>query len=277
MSVEFKVDDILESFADSKLLDEGGQKVVFTVSDPKWGVCVLKIGYFFSRTSLERIIREVQILSEIHSDFFPKNYDFVVVDTQRYYILEEFIEGSTLDKVIEKYESEAVATKLIVELVKALRILWNSRIVHRDVKPQNIIITENGPKVIDLGIARLLDATSLTNTMAPFGPRTPAYASPEQLENRKRDIDYRSDQFNLGIIFAQLILGGKHPFSPELVGNSDSILENILSGNWAKDMVKERVSSGTFSLIDKLLGHEPYQRFRKIEELQQKLDELSGG
>ena len=170
-----------------------------------------------------------------------------------------------------------MAIDLIAELVVALRILWKKNIVHRDLKPLNIIITDNGPRIIDLGIARLLDSTSITQTWAPSGPGTPAYASPEQIENRKKQIDTRSDQFNLGIIFAQLVLGGDHPFSPELVGNQNSILENILAGSWAVNIVSQRVSPYTMQVISRLLGHEPYERYRKVEELQFHLERLKRG
>jgi len=123
----------------------------------------------------------------------------------------------------------------------------------------------------------MLDSTSLTQTFAPYGPRTPAYASPEQIENRKKEIDFRSDQFNLGIIFAQLILAGEHPFSPDIVGNKQSILENILDGKWAAEQIARLVSEQSFIVISRLLGHEPYQRYRKADEFHQAVKDLLGG
>lgn len=276
MSKSVKVDDILERFKNPQLLsDEGGQKVVFTIEIQRNELAVLKIGHYSSRSSLERIIREVEILRKLESKYFPQNYGFEIVDEERYFILEEYLQGKTLNECIIEFSSEQEALLLIIELVDALSILWDNRIVHRDLKPQNIIITDDGPRIIDLGIARLLDSTSITNTLAPSGPGTPAYASPEQIENRKRDIDFRSDQFNLGIIFAQLLLEGYHPFSPDLVGNTNSILENIIAGNWAKNVVSQRISPPVFSVIARLLGHEPYQKFRRVDELQSRLSELA--
>jgi eukaryotic-like serine/threonine-protein kinase len=271
-----KVDDILIRFENPRLLsDEGGQKVVYTIEIQESELAVLKIGYYSSRSSLERIIREVEILRKLESKYFPRNYGFEIVDRERYFILEEYLKGITLKECITEFSSEQEALLLIIELVTAISILWDNRIVHRDLKPQNIIITDNGPRIIDLGIARSLDSTSITNTLAPSGPGTPAYASPEQIENRKRDIDFRSDQFNLGIIFAQLLLEGYHPFSPELVGNTNSILENIIAGNWAKNVISQRISPALLSVITRLLGHEPYQRFRRVEELQLRLSEIA--
>lgn len=155
-----------------------------------------------------------------------------------------------------------------------MRLLWNKNIVHRDIKPQNLIITNGSICVLDLGIARVIDQTSLTCSYAPFGPCTPNYASPEQLENRKSDIDYRTDQFSLGIIVSQLMLEGQHPFDPNLIRNGSSIPDNIVNDRWARDNVKEKCSGKMYVIIQRLLGHEPYQRFRNLNSLQSLLSEI---
>jgi serine/threonine protein kinase len=139
-------------------------------------------------------------------------------------------------------------------------------VIHRDLKPDNIIIAASTvPCIIDLGIARLVSGTSLTETVALMGPCTPIFAAPEQLTNRKADIDFRADQFALGILLYLMITGGHHPFDPKRVGSGDSIVDNILQGNYARDCLKdERVSI----LIAKLLGAEPYLRFRTPDNLE---------
>ena len=273
MEENFNVDDILEKFDKPTPLSSGGQKVVFTIYHQEFGKCVLKIGCFNSQSSLERIQREVSVLNELDSNYFPRTFHFEVVDLNRFYIIEELLNGATLDQHFSEYSSENKASSLIYEIVLALDLLWERRIVHRDIKPKNIIITEMGPRIIDLGIARLLDATSLTNSFAPFGPCTPDYASPEQLENRKKDIDHRSDQFNLGIILAQLLLEGLHPFDPSIVGG-DSIPINIISSIWAEDLLRDRVSLPMIIILRRLLGREPYQRYRLVEELETQLQSI---
>lgn len=277
MPREIVIDDILNRFDQVQPLSKGGQKVVFTINHPEYGKCVLKIGVYGSKSTLERIQREVAILKDLDSSYYPRHFNLEIVDSERYFILEEFLDGNTLDKCFAQFPAERDVAAIGCELVTGLQQLWSRRIVHRDLKPKNIIVTQKGPRIIDLGIARLLDATSLTNTYAPFGPCTPDYATPEQLENRKRDIDYRSDQFNLGIILAQLLLHGIHPFSPEVVGDGDSIPANIMSDSWARKLLSERTSPVMFSVLQKMLGHEPYQRFRRADELQAKLLELAKG
>ena len=268
------VTDIIDHYDDPQPLSQGGQKVVFTVQHPRFGRCVLKIGYYNSPSVLERIRREVAVLDGLDSEYFPRHLHFEVFDAERYILLEELLEGKTLDECYSDFHSEDSVAALGTELVQALSQLWERRIVHRDLKPGNIIITAKGPRVIDLGIARLLDSPSLTQSLAPYGPCTPAYAAPEQLENRKRDIDYRTDQFSLGIVLTQLLLHGKHPFDPVLVGRGGSIPENILIGAWAKSELKATVPM--LRILGRLLGREPYQRFRRAEDLRSELSALSG-
>jgi serine/threonine-protein kinase len=221
---------------------------------------VLKIGHYNSNTTLERIKREVAILSKLKSVYFPISFDFQIVDQSRYLILEELINGQTLDKEFQVFSSEFEACILLDKLLLAMTLLWTQKVIHRDLKPENIIISNKEPRILDLGIARILDETSLTCSFAPFGPCTPNYASPEQLQNRKNSIDHRTDQFSLGIILGQLLLKGEHPFCPSILGNKKSIPENINADIWAKELLKTKTSMPVYNILEKMLGHEPYQR-----------------
>ena len=164
---------------------------------------------------------------------------------------------------------------LLIQLVDGLAVLWDKRIVHRDLKPDNILITSDfEPKIIDLGIARFIDYESLTKTIELWGPCTPLYAAPEQLENRKKAIDPRTDQFALGVILARALLAGVHPFSPEMVGG-DSITENILTSNWAREQLAATASPMMLAMLTRLLGREPYMRFRTGVALISALQEVA--
>ena len=161
-------------------------------------------------------------------------------------------------------------------LIEALDILWSRRVVHRDIKPQNVIIRPNNrPVVIDLGIARLLDVSSLTMTGAAIGPCTMQYAAPEQLRNMKPIIDMRADFFALGLLSLQLHLGF-HPFDPANVGQGDSIPDNILNARFVPPESKEGTSAAFAGLVRKLLQTEPYQRFRTKEVLTAYIEERWG-
>ena len=260
--------DILGLFAAPALLKQGGQKVVYRATHPTHGEVVLKIGKFASETSLERIKREVAVLRDITSDYYPRMFEFEVFPDSRFLIVEQYIDSIPLGDCFTRFAAPTTALELIHEVTTALTVLWGKRVVHRDLKPDNILIRKDGkPKVIDLGIARLLDDESLTRTVAVSGPCTPIYAAPEQLTNRKNDIDIRTDQFCLGIILGQLVLSGEHPFNPTLVKSGASIVDNILNDNWARNEIETVANHALFRLCEKLLGNQPHLRFRRAEFL----------
>lgn len=268
--------DILAEFPGAVELAAGGQKVVYAVDDPRHGPCVLKIGKGNSRSALERVRREVEVLQSLESEFFPKAYLLEQLPDGRFFILEERISGQPLSERIGDFADPASASALMAQVITGLRLLWDRRIVHRDVKPDNLIVSSGGQiRIIDLGIARLLDEISVTHDFAPMGPCTPIYASPEQLANRKGEINYRCDQFAIGIVYAQLLLEGRHPFDPTVTGSGDSVLANILANNWARDDVRARAGDRALKLVEKLLGREPFLRFRDTIALEQAFRELS--
>lgn len=260
--------NLIDQLNDVKRIAKGGQKTVYEADHDKYGRIALKINKYNSSSELERISREVNVLKEINSKYFPKNYDFKIYPEEKIFIIiEQYIEGKTLKELRNSFNNENSILSLFKELIKGLSIIWEKRIIHRDLKPNNIIITKNDiPCIIDLGIARVLDMESLTGTNLSRGPCTPPYASPEQLLNKKEFINHRSDFYSLGIILLELLLGF-HPFLPEKVGNDNSITENIINGKFFIPKKKEGVSEEFIILIKILLAKQPYQRFRNVDIL----------
>lgn len=252
-----------------KILNEisrGGQKVVYLAEHPDHGKLVIKKGEIKSFTSLERIKREVELLSELKSEYYPKQYIFNVdITSKKFEIVEEFIEGKTLKDSLHEFRNVQDIFNLLLRLTEGLKIIWQANIVHRDLKPENIIIRpDKSPCIIDLGIARFLDLEALTKTIAPIGPCTPVYASPEQLANRKELIDPRTDFFTLGIIALELYLG-EHPFDPNLNGNLFSIVENISDLNYVTKTAKIVENNKLTAFAKFTLCQQPYQRFRNYK------------
>lgn len=251
-----------------KQIAEGGQKKVFLAEHPDVGKVVIKRGEIRSFTSLERIKREVELLSELDSSFYPVQHHFnIYVKTKEFEIVEEYIEGVVLRDTMHQFKSTKEIFNLFSSLVKGLSVIWDKNIVHRDLKPENIIIRPDGlPCIIDLGIARFLDLESLTKTISPMGPCTPIYAAPEQLTNNKALIDPRTDFFALGIIALELYLG-VHPFDPDFVGNHYSIVENIMQNQYTlkTDLVDKDSTMEEFAT--KTLQLQPYNRFRNYKML----------
>lgn len=133
------------------------------------------------------------------------------------YFLEEFISGGTLTDRLKRGLLNDTETKTLAQAISsAIAHLEERRIVHRDIKPDNIMYRVDGtPVLVDLGIARHLDAPSITQTWAGIGPGTPGYAAPEQLLNDKHLIDWRTDQFALGVTISVATLG-MHPYSGDM-------------------------------------------------------------
>src|SRR5208337_3512314 len=261
--------DILTRFpiSDPVLLKKGGQKAAYSVVHATYGRAVIKIGNYKYPESLERAKREVLVQREIESQYYPKNHDFQVVVPGVFVIIEEYIESEALSNCMGEFSSLPKIIPMVANLVAGLKIIWDKNIVHRDIKPDNILIGTDGiPRIIDLGIARLLDQESLTHSLAARGPCTPIYAAPEQLSNRKTEIDSRTDQFAIGILMMQLLLKGVHPFDPSLVGGT-SIVENIIAGTWYAKALEVPHLLPVKNLVNRLLGPEPFQRYRRSDTL----------
>jgi serine/threonine-protein kinase len=255
-------------------LKPGGQKKVFLAECGKYGKVVFKVGQCQSASALERIKREVELLKNIKSPYFPCNYEFSYDDKGNFQILEEYIESKSLEDYLDIYNSEDKIAEFALELINGMKLLWDMKIVHRDLKPDNILInTDNKPVIIDLGIARDLDGKSLTKTIFQRGPCTPIYASPEQLKNQKDIIDMRTDFFSLGIILAELYLK-IHPFHPDAVGDGLGIVENIEAGKYVLHYGDKRMSAQFESIIRKLLEEKQYNRFRTYIKLEEELKNL---
>ncbi len=131
-----------------------------------------------------------------------------------FFSTEEFFDGGSLgDRLTAGLLSIDNAIKYGSQLAKALEHLAHLDLVHRDIKPDNIMFRQSAhdPILVDFGLVRDLSKTSLTHSWLPNGPCTPLYAAPEQLNNDKAMIDWRTDQFALAVVLAYC-MSGKHPY-----------------------------------------------------------------
>jgi CHASE2 domain-containing sensor protein/predicted Ser/Thr protein kinase len=160
----------------------------------------------------QRFYREAQTVGKLESPYIVRVYD-VGEDLGVSYIVMEFVEGLTLTQWMKKQRFSVPQIKHVVyHAGLGLGFAHEQGIFHRDVKPDNIMLSNTGAvKVMDFGIARVLDS-SLTKTGSVMG--TPAYMSPEQVHGER--IDGRSDVFSLGVILYELLTGQK-PFKGETV------------------------------------------------------------
>ena len=191
---------------------EGGQKIVYSAVHPKYGDVVVKL--LFHKDA--RAEREINILLNEALLHVPHLYEVADVDVDgkdTTVLVEQRIKGTMLRDRIRagaKYNL-GQAVDFLEQALKFIDEISQREIVHRDLKPENIIQTNSGEYYfLDFGIARILDAVSLTAT-SQGGIGTIGYCAPEQFTNQKDRIDTRADLFSIGVVTYELITG-KNPF-----------------------------------------------------------------
>jgi len=195
-------------------LAKGGYKTVYRAKSDRHGDVVLKIINSSNDKDeiTERIKREVRAAEVIESVHIPQIFEsgMLNVGKEELWIIEQWIDGKTLREHMQsgrKYSISEIYNflEIMLQIIIQAEI---KKIVHRDIKPENIIIdTTDKIWLIDFGISRHLDLSSLTNSNIPFAPCTIGYASAEQFRNRKREIDSRTDLFAIGVVAYEMIIG----------------------------------------------------------------------
>lgn len=195
-------------------LASGGQKDVFSGFHQQHGRVVVKV--IKTPGVPPRMQREIDAAEKLSSSHIPKILELrtiSVAGVSHASVVEEFVEGETLRSLLSRGPLPLKQVLGLIETLLAVCVeLEAAHIVHRDIKPDNILRDQCGRWwLLDLGIARHLDLTSLTDSLQQLGPHTPGYAAPEQFRNRKQDIDIRADLFSVGIVAFEAITG-THPF-----------------------------------------------------------------
>lgn len=201
-------------------LAAGGQKEVFTAKHTNDGEVVLKLMH--PGTDPARTERELEAASKIAAPRMPRIFEHGQITGNTGTIVwfrEEHILGQALnDRIRTGTLSHHELLRLALHVSETLVIAESAGIVHRDVKPANIIVDQKGEFwLIDFGLSRHLDLESLTDTAAPGGCGTIGYAPCEQCRNDKANIDARSDLFALGVTLYEAATGQ----NPHLHGARD--------------------------------------------------------
>lgn len=186
------------------------------------------------------------------------------------YIVMELVNGKTLKDVINFNGNLGynTAIKIALQIAKALDCAHKNNIIHRDIKPQNILITENGDvKVTDFGIAKSTDSTTITNTTSIIG--SAHYLSPEQAKGTY--IDCRADIYSFGVVLYEMVTG-KLPFegdSPVTVA-----LKHLQEEPIAPKSINSAIPDSLNKLILKAMEKEVIKRYQSAKEIIQDLQKI---
>jgi len=259
---------------------EGSFKQVFQVRDTEGEVLALKVlkaGAASSRT--EREIEAMQRCA--HPNIVAlKAVSRIRVEQVAYdYVLETFVQGGTLGDRLRREGplGRAEIAPLGHAMIDVLAHLHSLRLVHRDIKPDNVMLAEDGstPVLVDFGIVRDLSASSLTHTWANRGPATPYFAAPEQLNNDKHLIDWRTDQFSLGVMLTYAAFG-VHPFECEGEAPDSTVARVANRGEHSRQFLELADGNGLLCLSE-MTQVWPVWRYRLPQELAAVWDSTTGG
>lgn len=248
-----------------KLLGQGGFGKVYLAFDPDLerdvALKVLTLGSG-QKNRIQRFLIEAKAAARLKHPNIVPTYVSGQADG-RYFIASEFIEGELLSKRLKRQTySPSQAARIVCKLAGALAYAHENDVVHRDVKPHNIIIDQRGePHLMDFGLAKRVDDDSkVTSDGSVLG--TPAYMSPEQARGEVTSVGPASDQYSLAVVLFQL-LTGTTPFQ----GPPHLVIADVAKGNVPSvHSLRSDISRDLAAVCDRALRSEPENRYVSCEE-----------
>ncbi|MGB8656999.1 MAG: protein kinase [Candidatus Zixiibacteriota bacterium] len=246
-------------------LGEGGMGVVYKAQDIQLQrlVALKFLPPHISDSAEEkaRFIHEAQSASALNHPNVTTIHG-IEESLEGLFIVMEYVEGKTIKEIAEK-ESPSIKRILdiAIQVCEGLRSAHKKKIVHRDIKSDNIMVTKEGQvKIMDFGLAKLKGATKLTSTGSTLG--TAAYMSPEQASGE--EVDQRSDIFSFGVVMYELFTG-QLPFKGE---HQAAIIYSVVNEE-PQPLVRynNKVSSELERIISKTLAKDKEERYQHIDDL----------
>jgi hypothetical protein len=254
-------------------IGEGGMGEVWAATSASQLHCALK----FVRQELandpefkRRFEREIKACLPLRHPHLLRLYGYGVAVDGRLYTVSELLQGRTLKQVIRSGELDPpqLAAKVLEQVGDALGYLHSRNLVHRDVKPDNIFVCDDGTlKLMDMGLIKGDEYTSHTQTGHILG--TPAYMAPEQ--DSAKAVGPASDQYSLGIIMYEM-LAGQRPFvQPEM---AMLVFQHKFTAPAPLSEVEPRVAPEVEQGVLRMLAKDPQERFASLKEAQEALEPL---
>ena len=257
---------IKERYEITQLLGEGGMSFVYKAIDKQLqrtvAIKTLKPVYVEQEKFVERFKREAQTAASLNHPNIVQIFDWGIGD-EPFFVM-EYIEGSTLTSIISKKRTLSISDILFIgaQVSSGLQAAHSQGLVHRDIKPGNIMITPEGKvKVTDFGIVSLQNEESdITKTGSILG--TASYISPEQAQGKP--VSKESDLYSLGTVLYELITG-RPPFEGETP--IATATKHITDKPEKLSVYRQNIPKGVENAILKLLHKYPKDRFKNAEDL----------
>ncbi len=220
-----------------------------------------------NRVLVARFVNEARALSKIGNPHIVDVLDFGEAPDGGYFIIMEYVEGTTLAKIVQNGPlANQRVMHIGMQIASGLAAAHSAGILHRDLKPDNVILTPTRQgefvKVLDFGLAKAFgDGRSARITAVGLLMGTPHYMSPEACQSRS-SIDHRADIYSLGVLMFQMATG-RLPFYG--ASTSDNLLMHVNHPPPAPRAIVPTISVGLEQIILRCLGKSPHSRFSSME------------
>ncbi|WP_436952334.1 Stk1 family PASTA domain-containing Ser/Thr kinase [Staphylococcus shinii] len=262
---------INERYKVTKQLGGGGMSRVYLAEDSilKRSVAIkaIRIPSGEKDEAIKRFEREVHNLTQLSHNNIVNVFD-VTEDDENFYLVMEYIEGLTLSEFIQKNHplDVDIILNFINQIINGIKHAHDTKIVHRDIKPQNILVDKNQTlKILDFGIAKALSETTMTETNHVLG--TVQYLSPEQARG---DItDNGTDIYSMGVVLYEMLIG-KPPFSGETavsiaIKHIQDPMPNVTD---ERSDIRQALSNVVLKATEK----DKMERYQSVREMQNDLE-----
>ncbi len=262
-----QVGEVLDKYELLERVGQGGMAIVYRGLDRSLkrvvAVKILHRHLADYQEARDRFQREAQAVAKLRHENILEIFDYSAKEGSESYIVTEFIDGHTLKQVITERPIvyPEIGAMVLLQVCRALAHAHAGSILHRDVKPENIMIRSDGVvKLMDFGISHMVDLERLTVTGQLLG--SPAYMAPEHVEGRP--LDFRTDVFAAGIVLYQLCVG-KLPFEGK---NPHEVLKRIAECKFVDPrQANPRIGNRLGRIILRAMAAAPDDRYPSIAEM----------
>lgn len=259
----------IQNYKVLSLIGKGGMGAVYKCEDKMLGriVAIKELNTLLTTDPnfVQRFRQEAQLQAKLIHPHIVSLHTFFE-EFGQYYMVMEYAEGKTVKDLVRQIGPvpEQRALHILKQVLQALTYAHSKNIIHRDIKPVNIILdSKDEIKILDFGIARIMGEQGLTQTGQQLG--TVTYMSPEQVKALK-DIDARSDIYSLGVTLFEM-LSGRLPYDTNT--DSDYVIMNQIVQSPLPDprQYYPHITEQTVLLLNKMLEKDRDKRYRTAEEV----------